>query len=125
MIYAVVMLLFRSEWNLKRLCLETRQPLLRRFLIKLYGVFQYETGSSVAWNAQFAGQPCFPHGMKSIFIAGAAAIGKNCVIFQQVTIGSNMLADSGGRGAPRIGDDCYIGAGAKIVGNVRVGNNVR
>ncbi|MCV2361768.1 hypothetical protein LNV08_22645, partial [Paucibacter sp. TC2R-5] len=52
-------------------------------------------------------------------------IGKNCVIFQQVTIGSNTLIDSKGRGAPTIGDNVYIGAGAKIVGKVTIGNNVR
>lgn len=28
-------------------------------------------------------------------------------------------------GAPNIGDDCYIGAGAKIIGNINIGNNVR
>jgi len=36
-----------------------------------------------------------------------------------------MLTDSKGFGAPEIGDNCYIGAGAKIVGNVKIGNNVR
>ena len=60
-----------------------------------------------------------------IFISGGAKIGRNCVIFQQVTIGSNTLVDSKGLGAPQIGDSCYIGAGAKIIGNVKVGNNVR
>jgi serine O-acetyltransferase len=35
------------------------------------------------------------------------------------------LIDSKGLGAPNIGDNCYIGAGAKIIGNVKVGNNVR
>ena len=28
-------------------------------------------------------------------------------------------------GAPTIGDNCYIGAGAKIVGKIHVGNNVK
>lgn len=36
-----------------------------------------------------------------------------------------MMPGSKGKGAPEIGDGCYIGAGAKIVGKVRVGNNVR
>jgi len=60
--------------------------------------------------------PSFPHGAYGIFISGGAEIGANAVIFQQVTIGSNTLPDSNGRGAPRLGDDCYIGAGAKLVG---------
>lgn len=33
----------------------------------------------------------FPHGLKGIFISKIAKIGINCVIFQHVTIGSNML----------------------------------
>ncbi|BAN22740.1 serine acetyltransferase [Caballeronia insecticola] len=63
--------------------------------------------------------------MKSVFVSGDAKVGRNCVIFQQVTIGSITLPDSAGAGAPTIGDNVYIGAGAKIVGNVVVGDNVR
>ena len=33
--------------------------------------------------------------------------------------------DSKGFGAPTIGDDVYIGAGARIIGNVRIGNQCR
>ena len=116
---------FGSVWKLKALCMTTKNPLLKKVLINIYGLYQYENNSSVAWNSDFAGEPFFPHGPKSIFISGGARIGTNCVIFQQVTIGSNTLADSKGAGAPVIGKNCYIGAGAKIVGNVRVGDNVR
>lgn len=66
-----------------------------------------------------------PHAFYGIFISQGASIGKNCTIFQQVTIGSNTLSDSAGEGYPVIGDNCWIGAGAKIIGNVHVGNNVR
>jgi serine O-acetyltransferase len=75
--------------------------------------------------ARIDGMPVFPHGLSGIFLSNGAKIGKNCVIFHQVTIGSNSLPDSPGHGAPVIGDDVYIGCGAKIIGNVRVGSNVR
>lgn len=52
-------------------------------------------------------------------------MGRNCVIFQQVTIGSNTLNNTENNGAPHIGDNCYIGAGAMIIGNVTVGDNCR
>ena len=45
--------------------------------------------------------------------------GKNTVIFQGVTIGSMR-----GKGYPKIGDNCVLAAGAKIIGNVNIGNNV-
>lgn len=97
----------------------------QRFRLALFAYLQYENNSSIAWNSPFKGEPCFPHGMKSIFVSGAATLGRDCVIFQQVTIGSNTLADSKGFGAPTIGDRCYIGAGAKIVGKVSIGDDVR
>lgn len=63
--------------------------------------------------------------MFGIFISGSATIGGNCVMFQHVTIGSNSIPGSRGASAPVIGDHCYIGAGAKIIGNVRVGDHCR
>jgi len=44
-------------------------------------------------------------------------IGINCTIFQQVTIGTRN-----GRGLPVIGNYVLIGAGAKVLGSVRIGN---
>jgi len=82
-------------------------------------------GCSIPVNAFFSAPPCFPHGLHGIFISGGATIGSGCVIFQQVTIGSNTLVDSPRKGAPTVGNNVYIGAGAKIIGRVRVGNNVR
>lgn len=59
------------------------------------------------------------HGINGIVIAGGATIGRNVTIFHQVTIGRS-------RGkAPVIGDNVFIGPGAKIFGGIRVGNNVK
>ncbi len=49
-------------------------------------------------------------------------IGKNCNIAQGVTIG---VLGVGKKGSPKLGDNVYIGAGAKVLGDIRVGNNVR
>ena len=90
-----------------------------------YSVRQLIQNSGIALNSKFLGRPVFPHGIHGIFVSGEAEIGKDCVIFQQVTIGSNRLIDSRGFGAPKIGNNCYIGAGAKIIGNVVIGDNCR
>ncbi|MBE6954054.1 MAG: serine acetyltransferase [Ruminococcaceae bacterium] len=66
-----------------------------------------------------------PHGMSGIFVSKGAVIGKNCTVFQQVTIGSNSIEGSKTYGAPTLGDNVYIGAGAKIIGGITVGDNVR
>lgn len=125
MIARLLVSFFGSPWHLKNLCLKYNNSTIGTPIRLLWGIYQYENNSSIAWDSTFANEPCFPHGMKSIFVSGDAIIGNDCVIFQQVTIGSVMLPDSKNRGAPIIGDNVYIGAGAKIIGNVRVGNNVR
>lgn len=82
--------------------------------------------SYIGIGAKFKGYPYLPHGLNGLFISDNASIGKNCIIFQNVTIGSNLLIDSIDEGgSPIIGDNCYIGAGAKIIGNIKVGNNCR
>ncbi len=59
-----------------------------------------------------------PHA-NGIVIHPDALIGPNCLIFQQVTIGTR-----GPGGAPQIGGHVDIGAGAKILGPVKIGNHV-
>lgn len=91
----------------------------------LYDSYWTKFGSYIGLGAQLDDIPVFPHGPLGIFISNSAHIGKNCVIFQQVTIGSNTLKGSKSNGAPTIGDNVYIGCGAKIIGNVHIGKNAR
>lgn len=90
----------------------------------LHKIFR-ENGANIPIETRFEGHPFFPHGLNGIFISQGAVIGENCTIFQQVTIGSNTLKDSRGFGAPHLGKNVYIGAGAKIIGNVKIGDNCR
>lgn len=91
----------------------------------LYRKLLRQYNAEIPLDTQILGAPTFPHELNGIFISAGAKIGKGCVIFQQVTIGSNTLSDSSHSGCPVIGDNVYIGAGAKIIGNVRIGDNVR
>ncbi len=54
----------------------------------------------------------------SIHLNPAAKVGRNVSVSQEVTLGT---AAGGREGAPVIGDDVYLGAGAKVIGNVKVG----
>ena len=116
---------FGSLWNLKEKCNSDASSALLKIYRGIYSMYQYENAAHIAHNSTFASEPCLPHGERGIFVSGDARIGKNAIIFQQVTIGSVTLPDSNGLGAPTIGDNCYIGAGAKIVGKVTIGDNVR
>jgi serine O-acetyltransferase len=51
-----------------------------------------------------------------------ADMGRNCSIGQGVTIGTKGAGKSDG--CPVLGDNVYVGAGAKIIGRIRVGNDV-
>jgi serine O-acetyltransferase len=55
-----------------------------------------------------------------IVIHGDAKIGVNCLIFQQTTIGTRDRL-----GAPEIEGHVDIGAGAKILGQIRIGAHAR
>ncbi len=66
----------------------------------------------------------FPHPV-GIVISDSAVIGKNCIIFQNVTIGANFSPKaSSQRSVPVIGDNVIICAGAVIVGGVTIGDEV-
>ena len=112
-------------WQLRQKAKNTKWKPLRIYYALRHQRFLEKWGADIGLNTVFANPPVFPHGFQGVFISEGARIGKDCVIFHQVTIGSNTLSDSDRRGAPIIGDHVYIGCGAKIIGNVRVGNHVR
>ncbi len=58
------------------------------------------------------------------FVAGeTAVIGDNCSILQGVTLGGTGKADEDRH--PKIGNGVLIGAGAKVIGNIKVGDCAR
>lgn len=79
----------------------------------------------IGLGAKFKNWPYFTHGYSNIYISHRCSFGKNCVIFQDVTIGGVTTRGSLKNGAPQIGDNCYICAGAKLIGKITIGNNVR
>lgn len=56
------------------------------------------------------------HGFATVI--AAKSIGKNCWINQQVTIGYSTASDT-----PVIGDHVTVNAGAKIIGNLKMGDH--
>lgn len=60
------------------------------------------------------------YGGIGVVIHDRAVIGENCVLGQNITIGGK----SGWYEVPIIGDNVHVSAGARILGPVRVGNNV-
>lgn len=111
--------------SLRQKIQRTNLKLLKLLLIRRYKRLLFRCQSFLPLSKAISNKIVFPHGLSGVFISNGAIIGDGCVIFQQVTIDSNALKDSKSNGSPVIGKNCYIGAGAKIIGNVSVGNNVR
>lgn len=58
-----------------------------------------------------------------IVIGETTVIGKNCVIYQGVTLGGT--GKETGKRHPTLGDNVMVGSGARVLGPVNIGNNVK
>jgi serine O-acetyltransferase len=98
----------------------SRNPLgvfLKKWAVLRHMFWSVVTGADIPLNCQIEGGLLLPH-PNGIVIHPKAKIGPNCLIFQQVTIG----VTKGGQQPPVIGAHVDIGAGAKILGDVRIGD---
>lgn len=77
------------------------------------------TSSDIDPNATLGKGLKLPH-PNGVVVHANVVIGDDCLIMQQVTIG--QLAEGS---VPVIGSDVYIGAGAKVLGRVQVGDRAR
>jgi serine O-acetyltransferase len=95
---------------------------------KLFYIFCRPLSSLDLGNTSFGPGLFIMHGNGTY--VSAAEIGKNCTIYQQVTIGYNQAFELSRifpkleTDTPRIGNDVTIYAGAKILGRVSIGDNV-
>ena len=62
------------------------------------------------------------HGM-GVVIGETAIVGDSALIYQGVTLGGT--GKETGKRHPTLGQDVIVGAGAKVLGNIQIGNNVR
>jgi serine O-acetyltransferase len=89
--------------------------LFRKFLYRKIAI---RLGISISPNTFGPGLSIAHRG--NIVVNGGARIGANCRIHVGVNIGTEAgKADA----APTIGDNCYIGPGAKIFGPIMIGPN--
>lgn len=115
----------KKYWKLRQRVIQPNKcPKILKYIYLLYikkcdAFNNASLGTHMGYGATFDTPPKLPHGLYGIIVSHNVHIGKNATIFHQVTIGE------GDGGAPTIGDNCYIGAGAKITGNIHIGNNVR
>jgi serine O-acetyltransferase len=73
-------------------------------------ISEFLTGIEIYYNAKIGKGVEIWHG-NGVVIGQSAVIGDDCVILQQVTVGGGFV---------KIGNNCKIGAGAKIIGNLNI-----
>lgn len=73
-------------------------------------------------SAKIGARTVFAYGAIGVVIHANAVIGAHCVVGQGVTIGAaEAYISSDAKACPTIGDNVYIGAGARILGDIRIG----
>lgn len=77
------------------------------------------TACDISYYAELDGGIYMPH-PTGIVIGDQVKVGANTTILQQVTLGTKTKR---GSDYPTIGSNVYLGAGAKIIGSVIIGNN--
>ncbi len=90
----------------------------RRLAVYRHRFWSIVTGADIPIDGVIGGGLLIPH-PNGIVIHPAAAIGPNCLLFQQVTIGATE------RGTPTLGGHVDVGAGARIIGPVTIGDHAR
>ncbi|MBQ4834142.1 serine acetyltransferase [Pseudoalteromonas sp. MMG010] len=82
-------------------------------------LIRFVHNSAVFSESQIGNNVTFAYGGIGVVIHKRCVIGDGCTIGSNVTIGGK----SHSIGVPMIGKGCFISTGAKILGDIKIGNN--
>ena len=112
--------LIRSVRSYQKASLRPLGRLRRILAVMQHRFWSVVCQAEIDLNTQIAGGLLIPH-PNGIVIHPQVQIGNNCIIFQQVTLGT----DGARHGVPRLGNHVDIGAGARILGPVHIGDHAK
>jgi serine O-acetyltransferase len=107
----------RWRYGVRPAILRKSMSAIYRFLFK---IIQIITGIELPCEAEVGRNFVIDH-FGGVIISGYARFGDNCRIRDGVVVGLRRVED---KVAPIIGNDVDIGTGAKLLGPIRIGNNV-
>lgn len=96
-----------------------RVPLIPRVISQISRFF---TGIEIHPGARIGRRFFIDHGM-GVVIGETTEIGNDVLLYQGVTLGGT--GKEKGKRHPTIGDSVVIGTGAKVLGSIQIGNNVK
>jgi serine O-acetyltransferase len=85
-------------------------------------IARWLTGIEIHPAAKIGRRLVIDHGM-GVVIGETAEVGDDCYFYHQVTLG--VARAIGGKRHPSVGNNVIVGAGAKVLGPIRVGDNAR
>jgi serine O-acetyltransferase len=85
-------------------------------------IARWLTGIEIHPAAKIGRRLVIDHGM-GVVIGETAEVGDDCYFYHQVTLG--VARAIGGKRHPSVGNNVIIGAGAKVLGPIMVGDNAR
>ena len=95
---------------------------LRGIATLITNVARFWTGIEIHPGAKIGKNLFIDHGM-GVVIGETAVIGDNCTIYQCATLGGT--GKDRNKRHPTLLDNVVVGAGAKVLGNITIGNNVK
>lgn len=104
-------------YRISHALLEMRVPFFPRCISQAGRFF---TGIEIHPGARIGKEFFIDHGM-GVVIGETAVIGDNVLLYQGVTLGGT--GKERGKRHPTIGNNVVIGAGAKVLGNITIGDN--
>jgi serine O-acetyltransferase len=81
------------------------------------------TGADIAWSARIGRGLVLWH-PTGVVIGSGVVVGRDARVQQGITLGA-ARSRTGTDGDPVVGDDVYLGAGARVLGPVRIGDRAR
>jgi serine O-acetyltransferase len=116
---------YKYNFWMRTCCYTQANPLLRYTIYPIARIIlsnlTYKLGISISPSTKIGSGFYIGH-FGGIIVNEQSVIGKNCNISQGVTLGQANRGKN--KGYPTLGDNVYIGPGAKIVGAVKIGTNI-
>ncbi|WP_139959542.1 serine O-acetyltransferase [Flavicella sediminum] len=97
-------------------------PILRVPFIPLFYMIQMYSNVDIHYKASIKGGLLVLHPACGVVISGQSVIGENLLLTGGNFIGLKKRAENGNFS---IGDNCYMGANATLIGPLIIGNNVK
>ena len=85
-------------------------------------ITRFFTGVEIHPAARIGRRLFIDHAM-GVVIGETTVVGDDCVLYQGVTLGGT--GNECGKRHPTLGNNVTVGTGAKVLGNIHIGNNVR